>query len=130
MGALTDVRNGLLRYATQAFINENSVEVILNRKIFVEKPGGGRDKASITLQPQIFRLINQTSSGGSATSSNDGGQVHRYEYVMVGLYDADIEVDDTWTEGEAKYHVNGILPNNGWETRVSVTAFSSEPIHG
>lgn len=130
MPVLTDMRLGLLRHTTHAYIAEDPTTIALQRKVRVPKPGGGHDKAPITLDPQIFRIINQTSSDGLSYSGNDGGEAHSFTYEMVGAWDADIEVDDTWTEANSQYRVDGIVPNNGYETRVYVTSFSKEPIHG
>jgi hypothetical protein len=86
------------------------------------------------LSPQIFRLINQTVGNGVSTAS-DGGQVRTDDYILVGSHDADVEPDDSWEEiapdgSLIQYRVDGLLPNNGYEIRASVTAFAKEPQHG
>jgi hypothetical protein len=130
MPVLADMETGLLRYATASYIAERPTTIILQRKIKVAKPGGGHDKVDSPLPAQVFRLINQTSTDGLAYSANDDGAARRQNYILVGAYDADVREDDTWIEGAIEYHVDGVLPNNGYETRASVTAFAEEPIHG
>jgi hypothetical protein len=130
MAALTDIRNGLLRYSTTAFIDEHSVLISLNRKIKVTKPGGGHDKVDITIPPQKFRLINQSASDGLTYSANDDGAARKLGYIMVGAYDADVQIDDTWSEGEEQFHVDGLIANNEYETRAVVTGFAKVPLHG
>lgn len=130
MPVLTNTRLNLLRYTTQAYIADDPTSISLRRKVRVPKPGGGHDKAPITLDPQIFRIINQTTSSGLEYSTTDGGETHQYSYTIVGAYDADIEIDDDWDEGDINYRIDGIMPNNGYETRAVVTAFAKEPLHG
>lgn len=135
MSVLTDIRHNLLRYTTNAYIADESVTVILQRKSLIAKPGGGHDKVPVALPPQTFRLINQTVSNGVSSSGSDGGQVRTDTYIIVASYNADIELDDSWEETAPdgsliQYRVDGLLPNNGYETRASVTAFAKEPQHG
>lgn len=130
MPVLTDLKNGLLRYTTQSYIAENPTSIVLNRKVRVAKPGGGHDMVPHTIAPQVFRIVNQTATAGQETSPNDGGEVDKYTYILVGLWDADIVKNDTWTEGDIQYRVEGLEPNNGYETRAYVSAFAKEPIHG
>jgi hypothetical protein len=130
MTASTDTRLGLARYTTNAFIAEDPITVALNRKLSVRQDDGGHIKQPTTLPSQTFRLINQTATAGPTYSGTDGGATRQFSYVLVGAWDADIQFDDTWTEGDIQYHVDGIEPNNGFETRANVTAFAMEPLHG
>lgn len=130
MPVLADLETGLLRYATASYIAERPTTISLKRRIKVTKPGGGHDKPTIDLVAQTFRLINQTATDGITYSANDDGAARRQSYILVGAYDADVHEDDTWVEDGIEYHVDGILPNNGFETRASVTAFAEEPTHG
>jgi hypothetical protein len=54
----------------------------------------------------------------------------RFTYVMLGKYDADIEINDTWSEGTKQYKIESIIPNNGWESRAYVTCYTDEPDKG
>jgi hypothetical protein len=130
MPVLTDIKNGLLRYATGQYILENPVTVALSRKTKVLKPGGGHDKTSVELPPQQFRLVNQSEASGIEYSGSDDGQTRQFSYLLLGAWDADIQIDDSWTEGEIHYHVDAILPTNDFEVKATVTAFAKRPTHG
>jgi hypothetical protein len=130
MPVLTNIRNGLNRYTTQSYIADDPVSIVLERKVRVPKPGGGHDMIPHALDAQVFRMVSQTATDGQETSANDGGEVHKFTYIIVGAWDADVAEDDTWSEGNVQYHVDGVEPNNGYETRAYVTAFAQEPIHG
>lgn len=128
---LTDVRLAYQRYTTKKYIREDdTITVSLDRKTYVAKPGGGRDKISSTLPPQTFRITNLSANDGQAFSSSDDGEVRKFLYLLIGEHDADIAKDDTWQEGDRHYTVEGTWPSNGYETRASVTAFARVPIHG
>lgn len=125
----------LMRYTTDWFVRDTAtiagpVNITLQRQVAVDKPGGGRDFTTVGIPSQVFRLTNQTISDGMANSPNDDGTARRDEYVLVGSWDADIQPNDTWTDGTAQWRVNGLLPNLGYECRASVTAFTSDPDYG
>lgn len=129
MPVLTDINNGLLRYTTQAFIDEDPTVIALQRETLVAKPGGYHDKTRAAIAPQTFRLVNQTPYGGIQYSGSDD-ETHSFQFIMVGRYDADIEIDDIWVDGESQYHVDSIMATNSYEKRADVTCFAMDPGHG
>ena len=130
MSVLTDVKMKLLRYNTKQYILENSTSISFVRKTRVRVSGGGYENLPSTLPPQIFRFINQTTSGVPNYASSDDGEVRTTSYVLLGLYDADVDVHDSWNADGIDYEVDGIIANNEYETRIAVTAFAKEPVHG
>jgi hypothetical protein len=127
--------NGLLRYTTDWFICDTAtiagpVNIQLQRRVAVDKPGGGQDFDTVGVAMQTFRLINQTVSDGMVNSPNDDGIARRDEYVLIGRWDADIQINDWWEDDTGQWRVNGIIPNTGYETRASVTAFTIDPNYG
>lgn len=129
MSVLTDTRRGYQRLTTQAFIDEDPTSIVIMRRTRVAKPGGGHDFVPSPLPAQNFRYINQDTSGGLGRGL-DGGEVRSAGYVVIGRYDADVSVGDTWTDNGIKYEVDSFIPNNGYETRFHATGFASEPEHG
>jgi hypothetical protein len=129
MSVLTDIRRGYLRITTSAFIADDPTTIALLRQTKVRKPSGGHDFPKLPIAPQVFRFINQ-DIGGGVTAGADDGTVRRFDYVLVGNHDADVQINDTWVDGQIQYKVDSIIPNNGWETRVHVTGFALEPEHG
>lgn len=129
MPALTDTRLSYLRYTTRQYIESDPTPVTLIRKVKVAKPGGGHDFTKVPISEQIFRFINQDITVGMAYSVSDDIS-RRFSYVMLGEHDADIEINDSWVEGDRQYKIEGIIPNNGWENRCYVTCFAKEPDKG
>jgi hypothetical protein len=132
---LKSVMLPLMRYTTDWFIRDTAtiagpVNITLQRQVAVDKPGGGQDFTTIGIPSQVFRLINQTIGDGIQDSPNDDGRSRRDEYIIVGSWDADIQPNDTWTDNVGQWKVNGLLPNMGYESRASVTLFSSDPDYG
>lgn len=125
----------LLRYTTDWFIRDTAtiagpVNIALQRQVAVDKPGGGRDFTTITIPSQVFRLTNQTTSDGIGHSGNDDGMVRTDSYVLIGAYDADVQMNDTWTDEAGQWKVLGLEPNTGYETRANVVAFTTDPKYG
>lgn len=135
MPVLTDVRLAHLRYTTKHFIQDDPRTIILNRQVKVNKPGGGHDFNTVAIAAQEFRFINQDIQSGLATSQDDG-TARRFSYVMVGVHDADVDINDVWEEGTKgqndykQFKVESIIPNNGWETRAYVSVYAVEPDKG
>lgn len=132
---LKGIMFGVLRYTTDWFIRDTAtiagpVNITLQRQVAVDKPGGGRDFTTVSIPSQVFRLTNQTITDGIQHSSNDDGIARRDEYVLIGSWDADVQMNDTWEDETGKWKVNGIIPNTGYETRASVTAFTISPTLG
>jgi hypothetical protein len=133
---LKGIMNGLLRYTTNWFILDcatiaGPVNIQLQRRVPVDKPGGGHDFTTVGIPMQTFRLVNQTISDGTLNSPNDDGLVRRDAYVLIGAWDADIQPLDWWEEASgAQWRVDGLLPNMGYESRAAVSAFSSDPQYG
>jgi hypothetical protein len=129
MPALIDTRLAYLRYTTKTYINDDPTTIVLKRQTKVSKPGGGHDYPKIDQSPQNFRLINQDVGSGISYSSDDD-IARKFNYVLIGEYDANVLVNDTWTEDGIQYSVESVIPNNGFETRAYVTGFATKPEHG
>jgi hypothetical protein len=129
MSVLTDTRQAYLRYTTKIYIADDPTVVIIQRQTRVNKGGGGYDFPKSPIAAQIFRFVNQDISTGISYGSDDG-TARKFDYVLVGEHNADIDVNDTWTANGIQYKVDAIIPNNGFETRAHVTAFAIEPEHG
>jgi hypothetical protein len=129
MSGLTDVRLAYLRYTTKNYIKDNPTDVILSRQTPVEQTGGGHKFPKAAVPVQTFRFIDHDITSGIFYGSDDG-IARRFTYVMIGPYDADIDINDTWTVGEISYKIESLMPNNGWESRAYVTAYTKEPVMG
>lgn len=132
MPALTEIRLSELRWNTLQYINAKPTTITLTstRGTAVAKPGGGHDYTTAERDPQTFRIVRQTTFDGIEHSPNDEGMSRKFAYLIVGKFDAEVAVGDTWDDGENHFHVDSVEPYNGYEVRALVTGFETEPEYG
>ena len=126
-----------LRKATDLAIKIDPRTIVLTPHSRVSKGGGLYDfEAETPRAAQTFMVepVGATLSGITSTSggvvSTEGAQVHQWSYYLVGRYDAEMEIGDTWQEGETSYRIVAIQPKNDYEKRAVVTAFGKDPNYG
>lgn len=112
---------------------KTAIDVLLSFKGFpivierlgapIPKPGGGHDAgAKVALPPQTFVL---TQNGPEIVEDGTNGdtQVVRRQYYITGLFDADLQIDDTWSDDLADYRVQSVDNETGYKTTGDVVAF-------
>lgn len=73
--------------------------------------------------PQTFKLVMMSPAGGSIEQRTADGTERQVDYILVGEWDAAVEVGDYWDdERENRWEVKAIVPRNGYETRAVVEA--------
>lgn len=86
-----------LRRQTNQYIAFNPTTVVLTREVRTEDGAGGYTTAGSTpLSPQVVRIIQQRESNATERRNRDG-EVVRPSLVLLAAWDADVEVDDTFT---------------------------------
>lgn len=107
-------------------IDSHPIDLVPHKR--VSKPGGVWD---LVAQPsrgeQDFAL---EPSGATGSGNTEGAAVHQWAYELVGAWDSEMEIGDTWTEGDTIYRINAIQPNNGYERRGVVSAIGKDPSYG
>lgn len=106
------------RVNTRAFVNAASVIVVLhpNGRIpdgaggFILSGGADRPAQELRLLPQNVGTVVTTADGVERTS----------EYVLLGNYDAEMEVGDTFLVDGVKYEIASIFPFNAYERKARV----------
>lgn len=127
----------VLRKATEFVINLDPRTITLTPHSRVDKGGGLYDyEAQTPRAAQTFMVepVGATLSGITSTSggvvSSEGAQVHQWSYYLIGRYNSEMEIGDTWQEGETLYRIVAIQPKNDYEKRAVVTAFGKDPNYG
>lgn len=126
-----------LRKGTQVGINIDSHEIVLTPHLRVKKDGGvselvpqtPRPPQKFTIQAVEATLSGISGAGGGVTKS-EGAELHTWAYELVGAYNAEIAIGDTWKEGETTYRVVGLQPFNNYERRAVVSAIGKDPQYG
>jgi hypothetical protein len=127
-----------LRKATDLTIKLDPRTISLIPHTKVNKGGGLYDYQTQTPRaPQTFAvepvgatLSGITSISGGVVDSESGAQSHQWSYYLIGRYDAEMEIGDTWQDGNTLYRIVAIQPKNDYEKRAVVTAFGRDPNYG
>lgn len=126
-----------LRKATEIAIKFDPRTIALVPHIRMRGDGGvyewvakkARAAQDFTIEPIQSTLTGLYSAQGGVVSS-EGGATHQWSYYLVGKYDSEMEVGDTWKDGNTTYRIISIQPKNDYEKRAVVTAYGSDPNYG
>lgn len=122
------------RKLTKWFIGLDPTDIVLTTKgTRIERPGGGYlNGPGVNRPEQRFKLISQSGASDGLTTTEDGKE-RKYDFILMGLYDAEIEIGDFWEDdldGGHTFTVMGFIPNNGYEVKATILAFGKRPIGG
>ena len=114
------------RRVTLAFIRARPFSVTLVPLIAVKDSEGYTETDGPPRAPQIMRLIDQTTQGfsnipGKIRSAQ--GQERKVTHQLVGTYDSQMAVGDHWIDGNARFQIDEMLPENDYERRAQVVRY-------
>ncbi|AEL97935.1 hypothetical protein CL65_gp027 [Mycobacterium phage Patience] len=120
----TAVELTLQRRATTQFISAKPKDIVLKRrtKSFV----GGTLK-NITMPDrasQTFRIIFLEETGIHEPPPEG---TRRFDFALVGEYDAEVSIGDFWQEGSQEFEITAISPSNGWEVKAYGISHGPKP---
>lgn len=115
------------RQATEWFINDDPTLVTLKTKTWVSSGGSKESVNGPDRVQQKFKIIYDGSTGQVKTAD---GETRRFDFIIVGKYDAAVAIGDYWDEGNQRYTIDYIFPNNGWEMKCGGTTHGISPAHG
>ena len=119
------------RRQTKWLIDNDPFEIVLTPIVKARVPGGGYQTSNGTARaPQRVKLIYTGSARGVA--GQEGSQVtqdgveHRYDYVVVGEYDFEVAIGDTWLDSLGNIcRITGLIPDNEYERRATASIFGT-----
>lgn len=122
----------LQREITDWFIASDPVSIILVPRADSPGPGGSVvPEDGLPRGEQVFKLIGMSSTNRpfpSGVDSPASGVNRRYEYTLLGSWDAIVEENDYWVdENGQKYVVQSLQPYNGYEVRALVDGHGRRP---
>ena len=104
-------------------------EIILIPEVEVKEPGRGIKKLpGEPRDPQIMRKI--FPGGDGLRTGGQDGTIHRFDVILLGLYDCVAEIGDTWQDGDQKYYIHSEYPQNGYERKFGLYSFGGKPKDG
>lgn len=125
------------RSLTKSFIDSMPVQIELTPHAKQRKPSGGFALVAGTPRPmQTFRLIPMSHTelpvrSSSAAQAADDGVQRRYEYTLLGMWDAELAVNDRWDTPEGQTLViEALVSNNGYERKAMINSYGGSPDHG
>lgn len=91
--------------------------------VATETPSGGFDYSpSGARDPQVFAKFNTKAADGSEDSQTDRGQNRKFQFRMIGAYDATIALGDSWEDDVASYTVETVDLTQPYQVSAIVTA--------
>lgn len=119
------------RGLTHWFIMSDPMQITLMPFTSVRMASGG-----VSMQPQTaretqtFRLI-PFSAFQPPVRSPDQGVQRRYDYTLMGEWNAVMDVNDRWTDELGQtWVIDNLVPANGYERKGLVISYGKEPRHG
>lgn len=100
-----------LRTVMSAFIKADGHSIVLQRPTFTTTATGGYSKGSfIAIPAQTFRLVPYRRRLTDLTTPQADGEIPTIPYVLVGVYNSNIQRMDEFTLNGGYYRVQGIEP--------------------
>lgn len=114
-----------------AMIRANPLSVPFQRPTSVTTPGGGKDRTTTTAVPEQTFLLVETGGRGSleGTISRAEGELLKADLILIGRYDADVEVNDRLSvPGIADMRVYHISPYRTIRTAIGLRLWTGEVV--
>lgn len=119
----TDVQRRL----TDWFIDQGPpATIVLIPQVEVREPGKGIKKTSGT--PRTAQKFKKIWPGGDGfqTGGQDGTH-HRFDMILVGLWNCVAEIGDVFQDGNQKYYIHSEFPFNNYERKFGVYSYGNRP---
>ncbi|AAN02078.1 gp24 [Mycobacterium phage Barnyard] len=124
----------LHRKGTRDFINRDKTSLVLypTNETWV---AGTKVYNDVPPRPaQDFKVIWPGADQGGKVNTDEGTETSRYDFILVGNWDAVVEIGDHWTEGDDEnrqtYVVEWVQPYNGYEVKAGGVSHGDSPSHG
>lgn len=73
---------------------------------------------------QTFKIIWQGDDG--VVRETPGG-TRRFNFIILGEYDAELDIGDFWQVGDQKFVIEYVYPNNGYEVKAGGVSHGTTP---
>lgn len=120
---------GIQRRITRSFINSDPTVIAFRPSVETKVPGKGIVK---TLGPArsdaSYKVIYDGSDG---YRSGEDGSYHKYDVIIVGLYDCEAQIGDVWkAENGQKYIIHSEYPQNNYERKFGLISYGKQAVSG
>lgn len=119
------------RAITHEFILADPYTVVLVGRVGVRTPAGGVEFTEAVRNAQIMRLIpmshTERPSQGFGTSVSGGGVQRKFDFTLLGEWDAIIGKNDYWIDVDGqKWVVDSLLPFNGYQQKAMIMSYGEQ----
>ena len=112
------------RRATENFIAADLSVINLSYKTVSEVAGTKSYSTGGLRGDQPFKII-WSGSDGILKDAPDGAR--RFDFVLLGKYDATVAIGDFWKVGNQEFRITFIYPSNGYEVKAGGLSHGPSP---
>ena len=76
---------------------------------------------------QTFKIIWNYDNGVARFIQGDRGGVRRFDFILVGTYDAIVAIGDYWTVGNQRFEIEYLFPGNDYEVKAGGISHGASP---
>ena len=122
---LSDIEIALHRKGTVKFIESDPSLITLTPSTETWVGGTKTFSDDVNRTPQYFKVIWSGSQDGIAITSE--GKTRRFDFILVGAYDALVAIGDHWRVGSQHFQIEWVAPYNGYEVKAGGSSHGSKP---
>lgn len=122
---LSTIEISLHRKGTERFIESDptTISLIPSTETWV---GGTKTFGTGTVRTaQTFKIIWSGSQDGIVVGSET--KARRFDFILIGKYNAIVQIGDYWTLNGQHFQVEWIAPSNGYEVKAGGSSHGSKP---
>ena len=124
---LSTVELAIHRKSTDHFISADRTNIVLKTRGTESMVNGTKSFIPGTNRAeQSFKVIWMGENGIIRQPSSDGG-VRRFDFVLVGSYDATLAIGDYWTVNGKENRIEYVYPFNGYEVKAGGVSNGPKP---
>ena len=123
---LSDIELAIHTSNTERFINSDPTSIVLTPRSEVMKNGTKTFKVGRSRAVQDFKVIWAGDNGIVRNVGPDGG-VRRFDFILVGMPDAQVEINDSWKVNDQLFVVEYKFPFLGYEVKVGGNSHGPDP---
>lgn len=111
---------------TKRFIDSDPTKIVLIPRLELMNNGTKISVEGNARPAQNFRVIWDGDDGIIRPVNSDGG-VRRFKFVLIGMPDAKVEINDSWISESQLFVVEYKFPSLGYSVKVGGTSHGSVP---
>lgn len=112
------------RANTRRFIASDPTEIVLIPRVETWIAGTKKMVDQTPRDSQTFKVIWAGDNGILTTGS---GITRRFDFILVGNSDAELEINDHWSINGQDYEIQYVYPSNEYEVKGGGVSFGGSP---